>query len=174
MHFSTITSALLLGLMATTPAIAKPVGFHALAARAEGLYERAVEHSLISRHHKGRNGGNAGQTANGQAQPDIAATIACALTGNEKRHHKGAANAAGAAKNCDGQQANAKTNKNAKRSPHHKGRKGANAQAQSTGQAQQNQQSAAANAAATGATKCKRHHKGKGGANNAAAAANCE
>ncbi|KAF2444067.1 hypothetical protein P171DRAFT_521462 [Karstenula rhodostoma CBS 690.94] len=122
MHFPTITSALLLGLMATAPAIAKPVDFHALAARADGpistLHERAVEGSLIARHHKGRTGGNGGQAASApagtqaqQAQAQQASAAAgatdCAQTGNQKRHHKGQAqnnagnaNAAAAATNC--------------------------------------------------------------------------
>jgi hypothetical protein len=106
MHYSTITSAFVLGLMATVPAIAKPVDFNALAARAEGpintLYERAVEGTLMARHHKGAggNGGNGGKAANAQnagnagnqgqqaqAQQNAASTgaTACAQTGNQKR-----------------------------------------------------------------------------------------
>lgn len=86
MHFSTITSALLLA-MVTTPAIAKPVDMHSIAARAEGLYERAVEHSIFARHHKGATGnaGNANQAQQAQAQSQANTAAACAQTGNQKR-----------------------------------------------------------------------------------------
>jgi hypothetical protein len=102
MHYSTITSAFVLGLMATVPTIANPVDLNALAARAEGpistLYEHAVEGNLMARHHKGagdnggqaanaQNAGNAGNQGKAQAQQNAAATGAtnCAKTGNQKR-----------------------------------------------------------------------------------------